>query len=111
MAQGGATGQRPGGLGIQGPGRGQARALPLRDDAPRGTAVIRGRIVAADNGSAIRRAQVRIVSNELRESRVAATDAQGNFTLPNKGTSTSWITIRTDVSDATIGCSFTVAWG
>ena len=81
MAQGGAAGQRPGGLGIQGPGRGQARALPVRDDAPRGTAVIRGRIVAADNGAAIRRAQVRIVSNELRESRVAATDAQGNFEI------------------------------
>ena len=27
----------------------------------------------------------------------------GNFTLPNKGSSTSWITIRTDVSDAAIG--------
>jgi uncharacterized protein YjdB len=31
----------------------------------------------------------------------------GNFTLPNKGTSTSWITIRTDVSDATIGSAGT----
>jgi len=27
----------------------------------------------------------------------------GNFILPNKGSSTAWITIRTDVSDATIG--------
>ena len=27
----------------------------------------------------------------------------GNFTLPNKGSSTAWITIRTDVSDAVIG--------
>ena len=27
----------------------------------------------------------------------------GNFILPNKGSSTSWITIRTDVSDAAIG--------
>jgi uncharacterized protein YjdB len=27
----------------------------------------------------------------------------GNFTLPNKGSSTSWITIRTDVSDAALG--------
>jgi uncharacterized protein YjdB len=27
----------------------------------------------------------------------------GNFNLPNKGTSTSWITIRTDVSDAVLG--------
>jgi uncharacterized protein YjdB len=27
----------------------------------------------------------------------------GNFVLPNKGSSTAWITIRTDVSDATLG--------
>ncbi|PYP78188.1 MAG: hypothetical protein DMD35_12065 [Gemmatimonadetes bacterium] len=27
----------------------------------------------------------------------------GNFILPNKGSSTAWITIRTDVSDATLG--------
>jgi uncharacterized protein YjdB len=31
----------------------------------------------------------------------------GNFTLPNKGTSTAWITIRTDVSDAAIGAQGT----
>lgn len=53
--------------------------MPLRDDAPRGTAVIRGQIVSADTGAPIRRAQVRISSPEARESRVAATDAQGRF--------------------------------
>ena len=31
----------------------------------------------------------------------------GNFNLPNKGSSTSWITIRTDVSDATLGAAGT----
>ena len=31
----------------------------------------------------------------------------GNFTLPNKGTSTAWITIRTDVTDAAIGAQGT----
>src|SRR5206468_2106041 len=31
----------------------------------------------------------------------------GNFTLPNKGTSTAWITVRTDVSDAVIGAAGT----
>ena len=76
LAQGG--GQLPPGAG-QGPLRGQARATPLRADAPRGTAVIRGQIVAADTGAPIRRAQVRISSPEARESRVAATDAQGRF--------------------------------
>jgi protocatechuate 3,4-dioxygenase beta subunit len=68
----------------QGPaGRGQrpARATPARADAPRGTAVLRGQIVTADNGSAIRRAQVRVNSSEVRESRVATTDAQGRFEI------------------------------
>lgn len=77
LATAGAQAQVPGGG--QGPLRGQARATPLRADAPRGTAVIRGQIVAADTGAPIRRAQVRISSPEARESRVAATDAQGRF--------------------------------
>ncbi len=86
QAQGGG-GQFPGGPGGGqfpggGPGqRGQARALPLRDDAPRGTAIMRGQIVAADNGAPIRRAQVRVMSAEARESRLAATDAQGRFEI------------------------------
>jgi len=80
LAQGGAGGQfpppgGPGGL------RGQARAVPLRADAPRGTAVIRGQIMSADTGAPIRRAQVRISSPDARESRVAATDAQGRFEI------------------------------
>ena len=31
----------------------------------------------------------------------------GNFTLPSKGTSTAWITVRTDVTDAAIGAAGT----
>ncbi|MFL5620521.1 MAG: Ig-like domain-containing protein [Gemmatimonadaceae bacterium] len=31
----------------------------------------------------------------------------GNFNLPNKGSSTAWITIRSDVSDATLGAAGT----
>lgn len=58
-----------------------ARATPVRGDAPRGTAVLRGLIVAADNASPIRRAQVRVSSPEARESRVATTDAQGRFEI------------------------------
>ncbi len=68
----------------QGPaGRGQrpARALPARPDAPRGTAVLRGQIVTADNGSPIRRAQVRVMSPTARDGRVATTDAQGRFEI------------------------------
>jgi hypothetical protein len=64
-----------------GAGRGQrpARAQPPRVDAPRGTAVLRGQIVAADNGTPIRRAQVRVASADARESRLATTDQQGRF--------------------------------
>ena len=57
------------------------RALPQRADAPRGTSIIRGQIVAADNGSPIRRAQVRINAPDVRESRVATTDQQGRFEI------------------------------
>jgi len=74
-AQGGAFGQA---------GRGQ---LPTRDatggspggDQAAGTAVIRGRVVSADNGTPIRRAQVRAQAGELRANRLVSTDAQGRF--------------------------------
>ena len=64
-------------------GRGQrpARAVPPRADAPRGTSILRGQIVAADNGSPIRRAQVRVTAPDAREARVATTDAQGRFEI------------------------------
>lgn len=64
-------------------GRGQrpVRPQPLRAEAPRGTSVLRGVIVAADNGTPIRRAQVRVVSGEVRESRVMTTDTQGRFEI------------------------------
>jgi hypothetical protein len=58
------------------------RPLPPRDraqdEAPRGTAILRGVIVAADTGSPIRRAQVR-VSGQGAGNRLATTDAQGRF--------------------------------
>ena len=57
------------------------RATPARADAPRGTAVFRGQIVTADNGLPIRRAQVRVNSPEVRENRVATTDAEGRFEI------------------------------
>jgi hypothetical protein len=83
FAQGGGGAQerqqpRPGA-----PGRGQGpmRAQPPRADAPRGTAIMRGQIVAAENGSPIRRAQVRVTSPDAREARIATTDAQGRFEI------------------------------
>lgn len=72
--------------GIQIPGRGGlpgGRMGPARDprDQQTGTSVIRGRVVAADTGTPIRRAQVRAIAGELRESRIATTDAEGRFEL------------------------------
>ena len=65
-----------------GRGGGAARGLgaPARDQqaAPTGTAVIRGRILAVDTGSPIRRAQVRATSGGGR-GRLTTTDAQGRF--------------------------------
>src|SRR5205814_7047265 len=52
-----------------------AMPMPPRDATQKtGTARIRGRVVAADSGQPLRKAQVRVVSPELRENRVASTD-------------------------------------
>lgn len=84
FAQGGPGGQErqqqpP--AGAAGRGQRPVRAQPTRADAPRGTAILRGQIVAADNGSPIRRAQVRVTSPDAREGRLATTDAQGRFEI------------------------------
>lgn len=60
-----------------GQGRGQAPARDAREQAA-GTAVIRGRIVSAENGTPIRRAQVRATSGAER-ARLVSTDADGRF--------------------------------
>ncbi len=83
-----AQGQRQGGGGAQGGGGGRAGQLPPRDltgtgngtgDQAAGTAIIRGRVVTSDNGTPVRRAQVRAQSGELRANRLVSTDAQGGF--------------------------------
>jgi protocatechuate 3,4-dioxygenase beta subunit len=82
LAQGGAPVEQTGqGAGAAGRGQRPPRAQPMRAEAPRGTAILRGQVIAADNGTPIRRAQVRVSSPEVRESRVAATDAQGRFEI------------------------------
>lgn len=53
------------------------RAQPM-EEAPRGTAIIRGVVLAADTGTPIRRAQVRASGTGARN-RLATTDAQGRF--------------------------------
>ena len=64
--------QRPG---IAAPG------LPARDPARPGTGVIRGRVVVADTGRPLRKTQIRLIGAEVRESRVAQTDANGLYEI------------------------------
>jgi hypothetical protein len=65
---------------LQPPAGGAGVQIPPRDNtAKTGTAILRGRIVAADSGQPLRKAQVRISSQEVRENRMATTDAQGRY--------------------------------
>ena len=70
----------------QGPGGGRQQNAPIppRDgrqaETPRDTAAIRGIVVAADNGTPVRRAQIR-ASAPGAGTRVATTDAQGRFEI------------------------------
>jgi len=77
-------GQVPGsGRGTNQPQPGSTRA-PARDNPKpdeKGTAVLRGQVVASDSGTPIRRAQVRLSGIGMRESRLATTDAQGRFEI------------------------------
>jgi hypothetical protein len=65
------------------PGGGGLFGAPPRDGAPQatGTAIIRGRVLTAETGTPVRRAQVRATSAEVRAGRLATTDAQGRFEL------------------------------
>ena len=67
----------PGGRG------GRFGGMPPRDDAPAptGTAKISGRVVAADTGSPIRRAQININSRDAQFNRSIATDSEGRYEL------------------------------
>ncbi|HEX7137066.1 MAG TPA: carboxypeptidase-like regulatory domain-containing protein, partial [Vicinamibacterales bacterium] len=59
----------------------QTPALPRDNAKPVATSTFRGRVVASDTGSPLRRAQVRASAPELRESRVTTTDGQGRYEL------------------------------
>jgi carboxypeptidase family protein len=52
--------------------------LPPGREAKKGTGALRGRVLAADTGSAIRRAQVRVSSPDIG-SKTTVTDAQGRY--------------------------------
>jgi protocatechuate 3,4-dioxygenase beta subunit len=73
------SGQTVGGGGVQGPGQG-----PARDRVPAqvGTAVIRGRVFAADNGRPLRRARITLTAPELgSENRTTSTNPEGRFEI------------------------------
>ncbi len=55
-------------------------AGPPRDEV-KGTAVIRGRVVTADTGRPLRRAQIRLSAPELPQGRTASTNAKGVFVI------------------------------
>jgi Carboxypeptidase regulatory-like domain len=57
-----------------------AQTPPPRDaSAQTGTAIIRGHVFDAANGQPLRKAQIRAFSPELRDSRLATTDANGAY--------------------------------
>ncbi len=58
-----------------------ARAGRVDPQAAQGTAVLRGQVVAADTGTPIRRAQVRVSAQNVREARITITDGQGRFEI------------------------------
>jgi protocatechuate 3,4-dioxygenase beta subunit len=65
----------------QPPTRTPARPLRPGEAPPKGTAVIRGQVLAADSGAPIRRAQIRAVAPESRSTGVANTDKDGRFEI------------------------------
>ena len=76
----GATGLAQTQVITQGPGPmrpgGPARDTPQEKT---GTAIVKGKVVAAESGSPLRRAQVRLSSPEIRGGRVATTDGDGRY--------------------------------
>ena len=63
------------------PQRMPARPLRPGEAPPKGTAVIKGSVVAAGSGSPIRRAQVRVTSMEGRGGGVTSTDGEGRYEI------------------------------
>jgi 5-hydroxyisourate hydrolase-like protein (transthyretin family) len=60
-----------------------AQIAPPPTQAPQaatpGTAILRGHVFAADSGQPLRKVQVRIFANEIREQRMTTTDANGAY--------------------------------
>ena len=70
--------------------------IPPRDRSappPSGTGRIRGRVVAADTGAPLRRAQIHLGSSELRVSRTVSTDADGRFEVADLPDGSYFLTV------------------
>lgn len=63
------------------PQRMPARPLRPGEAPPKGTAIMKGQVMAAGVGTPVRRAQVRAMSMEGRGGGVTSTDAQGNYEI------------------------------
>jgi Carboxypeptidase regulatory-like domain len=72
---------QPAQTGQQTPTRMPARPLRPGEAPPKGTAIIRGMVVAADTGAPLRRVQVRATSPESRAGGVTSTGQDGRFEI------------------------------
>ena len=72
---------QPAQAGQQAPTRMPARPLRPGEVPPKGTAIIRGMVVAADTGAPLRRVQVRALSPETRAGGVTSSGADGRFEI------------------------------
>lgn len=63
------------------PQRVPARPLRPGETPPKGSAVLRGQVMAAGTGAPVRRAQVRAMSNEGRGGGVTSTDNEGRYEI------------------------------
>ena len=80
---------------------------PARQDARAGSAIVRGRVLAADTGRPLRRARITVVSPELgREPRITSTGLDGRYeitdlpagryTIPSRARRLSDLAVRAD---------------
>jgi hypothetical protein len=68
-----------GGAHLAAQGRGGVPPRDARQPQATGSAAIRGRVVAADSGAPVRRAQIRAFSTDTRANRIATSDGEGRF--------------------------------
>ena len=88
----------PGQMPPAGPGGrgGRFGGQPRDNQTPQGTAKITGRVLAADSGNPLRRAQIRLTATDIRANKTATTDNDGRYEF----TALAAATYRLQVSKA-----------